>query len=156
MATPRRLRIQDPQGFSLGALFVACGLATLLLASPLPAGTATDMGPGWLPRALGGALAAVGLAVAIGALRVEGPRLAWREPLAPLAWLVAATLAFGALVERAGLVAAMVACVAFATFAERDRSLRETLVLWVALPAACGAIFVLGLGVRLRAWPWSP
>lgn len=155
MGVPRRLRIRDPQGFALGLLFVGCGLATLALAWRLPAGSAIEMGPGWLPRALGGALAAVGVAVAARALRVEGPRVAWREPLAPLAWLVAATVAFGLLVERAGLVVAMATCVALAGLADRGRSPRETALLWVGLPALCFAIFVLGLGVRLRAWPWS-
>lgn len=149
------IRIRDVQGCVLGLLFVALGTATFVLAGHYPMGTAVEMGPGYLPRLLGGALVVVGVLVVAGASRRVGPALAWRPVFRPLVWLAGGTVAFGAFVDRLGLVAAMVALLLAAVAADRARRPRETIVLVGSLTVASVAIFVVGLGVRLRLWPWG-
>lgn len=152
----RRPTVRDPQGFALGVFFVALGAAGFAFAHRYAMGTAIEMGPGWLPRALAGALVFVGVLVVAGALRFDGPTVDWRPVQAPLAWLVAAVAAFALLVDRAGLVPAMAVLVALSLPASRQAGRLEAVAMIVLLPALAVLVFVTGLGVRLPLWPWSP
>ncbi|MBN8502433.1 MAG: tripartite tricarboxylate transporter TctB family protein, partial [Sphingomonadales bacterium] len=67
----------------------------------------------------------------------------------PLFWLLLGVAAFAFLLERAGLIAAILACVGFARLGERPYRPVETAVLAVFLAALGAGIFVYGLGLPI-------
>ncbi len=69
----RTLRIRSQRDFWCGLLFVAIGVAVMVLARTYRLGTAARMGPGYFPTLLGGLLALLGLTLAVPAL-VQGRR----------------------------------------------------------------------------------
>ena len=57
--------IHNPKDFWSGALFIAIGIATIVLGSRYTLGTAARMGPGYFPRILGILLIALGGILAV-------------------------------------------------------------------------------------------
>ena len=68
--------IRHPKDFFAGVLFVAVGIAAIVIAANYPLGTAARMGPGYFPRILGILLILLGCALALRALRLQGSRSA--------------------------------------------------------------------------------
>ena len=76
--------IRHPKDFFAGMLFVAFGIAAIVIGSSYTLGTAARMGPGYFPRILGILLIVLGSALALRALRLDGPPLPgwkWRPTL---------------------------------------------------------------------------
>lgn len=75
--------------------------------------------------------------------------------LRPLLAVLSSVLSFALLIERAGLVLAVLASVLVACRATRDTTLREALLLSVSLAAAVSLLFVgiLGQPFPLFTWP---
>ena len=71
------LSIRNHRAFASGALFLGFAIFFHLTALGYPAGSAAKMGPGYFPRLLAITLAAIGLAVMVGAMKST----AAREPL---------------------------------------------------------------------------
>jgi hypothetical protein len=136
-------------GALAGLLFAVFGAGVVALAAAYPPGTMQRMGPGWLPRALGWTLIALGAGIAIAALPARRTEDLPPRDLRPLACLLAAVGAFAALLEPAGLVAAIIACVAIARLAERPYRPVETAALAAFLAALGAGVFVLGLGLPI-------
>ncbi len=132
-----------------GGLFVLSGVFTLVLAWDYPVGDMRRMGPGWVPDALGFALVALGAAIGgLGFFAREGAKLPERD-MRPLACLLLGVAAFALLLEPAGLVAAIFACVGTARLAERPYRVAETFLLAAFLAALGAGIFVFGLGLPI-------
>ena len=136
-----------------GLLFVAIGAFALLVARGYPVGTAMRMGPGYFPVVLGWLLIALGALVGLRAAR----RRDW-QPVAwsckPLAWISLAILLFGFLMPRIGLVSALVAMFPVAAAAGREFRLREVVVLTLVMSAIAGGVFVYGLRLPYRLFPF--
>lgn len=132
-----------------GGLFVLAGALTLFLAWDYPAGDMRRMGPGWVPDALGIALVALGAVIgAAGFFAREGAALPERDTR-PLVCLLLGVAAFALLLEPAGLVAAIFACVGVARLAEKPYRPAETFVLAAFLAVLGAGIFVFGLGLPI-------
>jgi hypothetical protein len=71
--------------------------------------------------------------------------------LRPCFAIAGSVLAFALLIERAGLLPAVVAAVIIASLGEAQRQMRKTLILSVCLAAAVWLVFVVFLGQ-----PFSP
>ena len=141
-------RLRRP-GTLAGLLFVAIGAGVVALAGAYPAGQMQRMGPGWMPRALGWALVALGLALGFAAaLSPRGADLPPRD-LRPLLCLLTGIGVFALLLEPAGLIVAIVGCVAVARLAERPYRPVETAALAGFLAALGAVVFVLGLGLPI-------
>jgi hypothetical protein len=85
------VRIRSPSDFWCGILFIAVGIAFVVLASGYRIGTPARMGPGFFPIVLGGILVALGLSLSIPALIRDGeplPRLGLRPLLTVLVAIV--------------------------------------------------------------------
>ena len=67
--------IKSPKDFWAGILYIAFGLATVLIALNYSAGTAGRMGPGYFPRALGSLMMLLGAFLCIRATRITGPKV---------------------------------------------------------------------------------
>ena len=112
------------------------------------------MGPGYFPALVGGLLVLFGTVIALRSLVITGPRvdsIRWR----PLSLILASMLAFAALLEPAGLVIATVALVLIGCLASDESVGADMLVMSVVLLAFALGLFVYGLGLPLKVWPWS-
>lgn len=144
--------IGDKQEFFSGVTLIGFGVAGLAIARSYPMGTAFRMGPGYFPMVLSGLLVVIGLVVALVALgsgQATQPRIAWR----PLLVVTAATVLFGLLIDRAGLLLATLAMTVASRVARPGYSWRETLFLAAGLAAICAAVFYFGLKVQMPLLP---
>ena len=126
-------------------LFAVLGAAAVVGGRGYPVGSPSNMGPGFFPVVLGGLLCVLGLcnaAMARGGRTTEGSeRIGFGRSL----MLPVAVVAFGVLVERAGVIAAtlaLVLCVWAAGFGFR---LWEILVVAVMLVLIACGLFLYGL-----------
>jgi Tripartite tricarboxylate transporter TctB family len=146
------LRIRSQSNFWCGLLFVAIGVAIMVLAREYRVGTAARMGPGYFPELLGMLLAGLGLTLTIPALFVDGeefPRLHIR----PLVMILLSIVAFGVALEYHGFVVAVVALVIIGGLADPDLRPLESAALALFLVIFSVGIFVVLLGLPLTLWP---
>ncbi len=133
------LRIRSQQDFGAGLLYAAFGLAALLMARDYGMGTASRMGPGYFPTALGALLSFFRDGKPIGAVAWKGAAL-----------VTAATVLFGLLLRPAGLVPGLVALILVgASASSRFRFEWRAGALMLALIAFCALVFVKGLGLPI-------
>jgi hypothetical protein len=140
------------QDLLFGLFLVAVSTGTLYASRLLAVGTAAEMGPGYMPRAIALGLLAFGLFFCgRGALRAG----AAIEParLRPLLAVLAAVAVFAASANRLGLVVASVATVLVAALATRESRPVETVLFALALSAAAVLLFVRVLGLPVPVWP---
>ncbi|MDH6592487.1 hypothetical protein M2165_002376 [Variovorax sp. TBS-050B] len=147
---PRLLSNRDALA---GLLFVTIGAFAFFAARGYPVGTIAEMGPGYFPRTLGCLLMLLGAGVLARGLRsaqpVEG-RWAWGA----LALLTVSMLAFGAGIERIGLVPALALLLPIAALAGREFRPLEMLLLTAVLCLGAVAIFVWGLKLPYALFAW--
>ena len=144
--------IRNPKDFWAGALFIAIGIAALVIASRYALGTAARMGPGYFPRILGILLIVLGGILAVRGLRTSGPpipRFHWRPTLIVLGSVVL----FGAIVRSVGVALSTVILIVSASAASREFRPREALMVGVLLAALAVGVFVVGLQLQLPIWP---
>lgn len=139
-----------------GVLFVAMGVAALVVGADLTIGSADEMGEGYVPRAMATALVVLGtLLVLIAAWRSRqsGPHPIDAMRLRPILFVTSAIVAFVALAEPLGLAAAIAGSVTVGSFAGEPLRARSLVVLIGALCVSIGAVFVWGLGLPLSMVP---
>jgi hypothetical protein len=144
-------RINVPD-LAFGLLLLAIAIFAWVMVSDLPVGSATSMGPGYVPR---------GLALLIGAFGLIQSARALLAPFAPFPsvairplLLVGASVAVFALMLRvAGLAITSAAVVIVAGFAAYDVRLGENLLLALGLAIFSVLLFVLALGLPIPIWP---
>ena len=145
-------RVNLPDLAFAGFLIALGGLA-FHLSGELQVGRAGQMGPGYVPRGLALIVILMGFGMALRAA-FAGSRPFPEVALRPLILIGAAVALFGLLLPRAGLALTSVAVVLCAGFAAADVRPRENLVLAAGLSAFAVALFVFGLRLPLRIWPW--
>jgi Ca2+/H+ antiporter len=132
--------------FWSGLSLIAVGVAAMVLARDYPFGTALRMGPGYFPVILGALLILFGLAILAGGLRrgeqVEG---SW-SPRA-LVILPLSLILFGALMQYAGFVPAMLVLIVGSAAASSEFRLVEVLLFALGLTALSVVVFVWALGL---------
>ncbi|MCA1492170.1 tripartite tricarboxylate transporter TctB family protein [Ensifer sp. NBAIM29] len=134
------------------ALFVGFGALGLWAGRDLTMGTASAMGPGYLPRIICWLLIITG--VTIGGFGAVGGREDIAKPkLWPLAIILAAVVGFAFVAEFFGFVAASVWLLLIGSIADRDSRLREVILLTAGLTAFGALVFIVGLGVQMPIWP---
>jgi hypothetical protein len=136
-------------GTLAGGLFILSGALAVFLAWGYPAGDLRRMGPGWVPAALGWSLIVLGGILASAGLLKRTPEALPESDPRPLVCLLLGVAAFALLLERAGLIVAIFACVGLARLAGRPYRPVETLALAAFLAALGAAIFVWGLGLPI-------
>jgi hypothetical protein len=137
---------------AFGLFLVAVGAIALYLIADLPMGSASRMGPGYVPRALAVTIALLGIFLA-GKAMVAGreafPEIAWR----PILLVGAAVGLFGLLLPRLGLAITAFITVAVAGLAARDMQWRELLLIAAVLSAFAVLLFIKALGLPMPTWP---
>lgn len=146
--------IRHPKDFFAGVIFIAFGIAAIVIGSNYALGTAARMGPGYFPRILGILLILLGSALALRALRLQGspiPAWKWRPTLIVLGSVVL----FGMIVTHLGLVLSTVALIVVASAASHEFRPKEASISAILLAALAVGVFVIGLKLQLPIWPWS-
>lgn len=134
-----------------GLLMMGVGLFAMYYAQRYNFGTLRQMGPGFFPVVLGGALTVLGAFILLPALRRPGPPIEVNLRTAGL--VLGAIIVFGALLRPMGLPVATMAAVLLASMAERGFPWLGRLVLAVAVAVAVLLIFRVGLGMNVPVWP---
>lgn len=147
------IRLRNPQDLAAGLFLVAVAVLAYVLATDLPMGRAVRMGPGYLPTILSWLLGGLGVIIAGRGFTIDGPRLEswyWR----PLIALTLTLLVFAGLLERAGLVIAILVAVVVSSFAAPRPRILPVLALAIVLALACSALFKYLLGLPIMLMPW--
>jgi hypothetical protein len=136
-----------------GLLLAGFGGIGLWLGSGYALGTSARMGPGFFPLLVSGALFAFGLATSVVAILGDEP-LEGNWALRPLVLVLAAVGIFALALRPLGLVVATMLLVATSALGGRGSRLVETVLLAIGLAGFAVLLFVKGLGVAVRVWPW--
>ena len=147
------IRLRSQQDLAAGLFLVLIAVLAYVLAADLPMGRAVRMGPGYLPTLLSWLLGGLGLVIAARGFAIDGPRLDrwyWR----PLIALTLSLLVFAGLLERAGLVVAIIVAVVVSSFAVPRPRIVPVVLLALVLAVACAALFKYLLGLPLVLLPW--
>jgi hypothetical protein len=134
-----------------GALFAILGALILWIGADYSLGVPSRIGPGYLPRLLGILLTALGVFLVIRSLwatETMDTSVAWR----PLILVLASLVAFALMFDATGLVPAILASVAIATFATSENGPIAAVVLGVLLAFFAWLLFVKGLSLPLPVW----
>jgi hypothetical protein len=148
------IKVKSPQDFWAGLLFLVIGCLALWLGRGYAFGTATKMGPGYLPTVLSWALVLVGAFLALRALALEGPPIE-ASLIRPQIFILLAIVVFGLLIERVGLAPAIIVVTLIAANASREIRWTETLAVAVGLAVLCVGLFIYLLGQPLAIWAWD-
>jgi len=135
-------------------MFIAIGALGLWIGKDYPMGSPVRLGTGVFPRLLCWGLIIIGAIVLLQGFTVKG------EPVGKWAWRpivlisVAATL-FALLIEPAGLVVSMVVLMIIAALAGEEHTLKEFSIFSVIMVILSVAMFIFGLGMPIKVFPWS-
>lgn len=143
----------DLKDVAFGLFLIVLALVAFASTRTLSVGTADDMGPGFVPRALAWIILAFGAYFCVtGALKAReaAPEVAWRALFAILASIGVFAVLFASL----GLVAACIGCVLVAGTATKPVQWDRLIPFAATVAAFSTLLFVKGLGLPFKLWPW--
>ena len=144
--------IRNPKDFWAGILFIAFGLAAVIIARDYAMGSAGRMGPGYFPRGLGAILIVLGLVLCVRALRLRGASIAF-PTFQPLLIVLGSVILFAFAAPKLGLIAATVLLILAASTASHEFRWKEAVVSSAFLAVFVLGAFVYGLKLQLPTWP---
>jgi putative tricarboxylic transport membrane protein len=142
-------RIIGPKDFWTGVIYLFVGVAAFWIGREYPFGSAGRMGPGYFPAVLSCLLVLFGL-ISIGRSFLQpGPPIG-SFPFKAIVLVIGATVLFGALINTAGLIIALLVLVLMSAAASEHFRFdwKATLGL-IVLVVFCALVFVKGLGVPM-------
>ena len=128
----------------VGLAFIAIGALGVVVARDYPMGSAMRMGPGYFPTVLGGILFALGVYVMVRGI-VSGAKVNAEWSWQPLAMITLSIVLFGFLIERLGMIPALVVMFFVIAAAGREFRFGEVLLLTIAMSVFAVGVFVYGL-----------
>jgi hypothetical protein len=145
--------IRNPRDFFSGLMFMGFGSAALILSGSYLVGTASRMGPGYFPRAIGILLISLGALLSVLSLHSSGgdQKGVWRWR--PLIVVLLSVCIFPWLTDLLGLIATSLLLVFVSSMASPEFRWKEALISGIVLGLAATAIFVFGLAIPLPIWP---
>lgn len=142
----------DVPGIWFGGFLILLATVALTETRNLAVGTAADMGPGYVPRALSLIIMAFGLVIAGRGFFAKRRALPTIKPR-PILSVLVSLAAFALILPRGGLALATLATMACSTFATADFRWRESVIFAVIITTFTVLLFVYGLGLPLSVWP---
>ena len=142
----------DFPDLAFGGFLILLAIVALVEIRDLSIGTAADMGPGYVPRALACVIMGFGLVVAGRGFFAERRLLPAVKPRPILSVLISLAV-FALLLPRGGLALATLATMACATFATPDYNWRESVLFAVIITVFTVLLFISALGLPLSIWP---
>jgi len=141
-----------------GLMFIAIGSVFFVGAYQYQMGTAARMGPGWFPRVLGGIMILLGAIIAGIGLKNQakwattaGIGWTWK----PVVILIVAVLLFGFTLPTLGMISAIILLTMISGFAAHDKNYKELAMITVLMCLFCAAVFIWGLKLQMKLFPWS-
>ncbi|WP_457093776.1 tripartite tricarboxylate transporter TctB family protein [Microvirga sp. P5_D2] len=142
-------KLLAPKELWLGVIYFAFGALGLWFSLEYPMGTAARMGPGYLPALISGLLLLFGAISFTRAVRLHGEPIS-KITLRPLICILGGVLLFAYLVERAGLVVALLALILTGAAASHEFRFQWSATFGlIGFIAFCALVFVKGLGVPM-------
>jgi hypothetical protein len=136
--------LRNNRDFIAGLLFVVIGALAVVLARDYPIGTTMRMGPGYFPTVLGAILFLFGAYVLVRGIR-SGEKVKGTWGARALALIALSIVLFGFLLDRAGMIPAIVVATLVAAAAGREFRLKEVLLVAIVLSVFSVAVFLYGL-----------
>jgi hypothetical protein len=146
------IKIRAPRDLLAGLLFIAIGAIGAWMAASYAFGSTLRMGPGYFPTVLSWGTILLGAIIALRSLAAQGDpltRVGWR----PLAMVLGSIVTFGLLINRTGLVIAIIATSIVGGLASREVGRIELVLLSLGLAVFCVLVFVYGLSQPFDLWP---
>ncbi|WP_417584230.1 tripartite tricarboxylate transporter TctB family protein [Pelagibacterium sp.] len=144
----------NQKNLAAGITYTVFGAAVSLASSQLPIGTAADMRAGYFPLMIGIALIAVGLLLALSALRSSPVRIDMTlQTLRPMLFACAGVVTFGLLIGPGGIILAVPAMFVFLDLTLGRFSPLRWLVMSTLMVTAAWLIFRVGLQLRVDLLP---
>jgi hypothetical protein len=134
-----------------GAATIVFALAVICVSFEYGLGRGGRIGPGYVPLVIGLLLLGLGLLMVVRAGRSADPvdtDIAWRQ----VGLVTAGIVAFALLLDRAGLLVAIMAAVLIAGPAAIGNTLLSTLVSGIVLSAFSWTLFVYFLKISIPVW----
>ena len=145
--------IRNQRAFAAGALFLAVAVFYFVMSFNYQQGTPARMGPGFFPKMVSIALAAIGVGVLLSSI---APRAAIEKleqwDLKGLLWITGSVALFGFLLPSFGLVIALFVLVFSSSYASPEFGWKGTLVNAIVLFVFCVGTFVYGINLRCPVW----
>lgn len=146
------LRRVDVRELAFGLFLIVLASVAFFSTRTLSIGSAADMGPGFVPRALAWIILGFGLAFCVSCLLKAPeplPAVAWR----PLAAILASIALFAVLFLHFGLIIACIGAVLAAGAAVKPVRWGQLLLFGPVLAAFSALLFVKALGLPFKVWP---
>jgi len=139
-----------------GGVLLVIGLGMLVIGWNYPTGQLTQMGPGYVPRAIAVMICAIALVMIItditGATIAKPSKIQWRS----LIFVSASMLIFAFLVDVAGLVPSVFFAVIVSMLADREAKPLSILIYATLATSAGWLLFLVVLELPIPAfWRWS-
>lgn len=141
--------LHRPKDLLAGLIFVVIGLAMFFMSQNYEIGAANRMGPGYLPAGLSLVLLLIGLVQFIAGFRNPEADPIEHHAIEPLAFILASVAAFGFLIDRAGMIIAVIAMVYIACGRRVLRNPVEVTLIAVLLTTFCYLLFIYMLGLNI-------
>jgi hypothetical protein len=152
MSTDQAKSNLNAKDIAFGLLLLGIAAGALYINQDYETGTASRMGPGYMPMLIFGLIGLFGIGMLITGFR-SGPdpleNWAWRE----LGLILSAMTAFGAFLNTLGLGSCVIISVMISSFADRSQTLKGALGLTATLVALCWLIFDRGLKLGIPFLP---
>ena len=132
--------------FLSGLLLLVFGTLGMYMALDYPFGSSLRMGPGYFPRVLSGIIIAFGVFVMVrGIISNERVKGVWG--IKSLTFITLAFLAFGWIMDKFGMIPALVVMFFVAARAGHEFKFKEVLILTIFMSTFAVLLFVYGLGL---------
>lgn len=142
------MTVRNHADFLAGLLFLGTGLAFFVMGRSYDFGTPLRMGPGFFPTVLAIALMMIGVVTAFRALLQPGDPIGGIA-LRGLALITLSAVLFGLLIQRAGILAAVVVITIVSASASVKFSWSRSMAMAVVLAAFSALVFVYALGLPI-------
>jgi hypothetical protein len=146
------VRLRAPQDYFGGVVLMAIALFALWASSDLQGMHGFSFGAGTAPRMFGVLLLALGAAVAVTGVFIDGPGLAtyhWRGPL----FVMLAIVAFAVSIRPLGLVVSGLASFLISALGTHETRWVETAIVGICLTIGCALLFPYVLGLPMPLFP---
>ena len=138
--------LHNNKDFLAGLMFIGIGVSAFVAALDYPFGSTMRMGPGYFPRVLAGIIIAFGIITLIKGLRLqEAVQNVWGWR--PLALITVSLVVFGWLMDRFGMIPALVAMFFLSAYGGHEFKWKEVTILTVVMTIFAIGVFVIGLGL---------
>jgi hypothetical protein len=148
------METRNQKDFWAGLMFAAFGIFFSGFGTRYTFGSAARMGPGYFPTVLGVILIVLGVVITLAALSPK----AEEHKVAKFSWptiflVLGSVVLFGLLLNRGGLILALVAVVCVSSYASHEFGWKATLINTVVLVSLCLVVFVYALSLQFPLWP---